>query len=365
MTQRGPARGRNSSTIPTTTSSPSSSHLYTSSVATASTASCPNTPVNCRRGLPTTTTTAPAQHKHLSRTNSNPEKMPKLVSLASPKIVETEIWKKEIYKKVVEEVKEYNHKPKLCKSGSLPNIPNFITSMEIQVVPSQTLTFPQQSRKQTREHEQEILKLCDDIIEEMKVKKSEALAPVEISVDVTDDENHIYGKINKVRIKNNPQSDKFISTKNVTILSDSDEPEYDYPKINWKKKEEAPINSNNTGGYFENQMQQAKKDSDAESACIGYFEHQVLQSRENCFSRHRVEYCEDKVAKSKQNLDTKNSPVGYFENQVIQSRENSYSKNFENQVERPKENSFLKNSAAGYFENLVNILEEAVKDISR
>ena len=30
------------------------------------------------------------------------------------------------------------------------------------------------------------------------------------------------------------------STKNVTILSDSDEPEYDYPKINWKKKEEAP-----------------------------------------------------------------------------------------------------------------------------
>merc|ERR1712227_682898 len=114
--------------------------------------------------------------------SSSLSRLPKLEKLTSPRIVETEIWKKEIYKKVTEEVRDYSYsawpcsKPKLTKSGSLPNLPNYITSIDIQVVPSRTIKFPKKKERQS-EHEKEILKLCGDIITELK--------PAPVNIDIT------------------------------------------------------------------------------------------------------------------------------------------------------------------------------------
>merc|ERR1719410_1988516 len=71
--------------------------------------------------------------------SSSLSRLPKLEKLNSPRIVETEIWKKEIYKKVTEEVRDYSYsalppsKPKLTKSGSLPNLPNYVTNIDIDI----------------------------------------------------------------------------------------------------------------------------------------------------------------------------------------------------------------------------------------
>merc|ERR1712227_348537 len=114
--------------------------------------------------------------------SSSLSRLPKLEKLNSPRIVETEIWKKEIYKKVTEEVRDYSYsalppsKPKLTKSGSLPNLPNYVTSIDIQVIPSRTIKFPKKKEKQS-EHEKEILKLCGDIITELK--------PSPVNIDMT------------------------------------------------------------------------------------------------------------------------------------------------------------------------------------
>merc|ERR1719480_390126 len=110
---------------------------------------------------------APRQHVR----SSSLSRLPKVEQLKSPKIVETEIWKKEIYKKVTEEIRDYGYTstPKLNKrSGSLPNLPNYITSVDIQVVPSRTIRFPNKQNNQSRETEREILKLCGDIVTELK-----------------------------------------------------------------------------------------------------------------------------------------------------------------------------------------------------
>merc|ERR550539_2177953 len=143
------------------------------------------------RDTATTTTTSrqPLRSSSLNR-------IPKVEKLSAPRIVETEIWKKEIYQKVTEEFKEYKYPSKLKKSGSLPNLPHYITSVDIQVVPSRTITFPKKTSKQSQ-HEKEILKLCGDIITELKP------TPVNIKLDLeTDDNESTYGKINKVSIKN-------------------------------------------------------------------------------------------------------------------------------------------------------------------
>merc|ERR1719480_98215 len=164
--------------------------------------------------------------------SSSLSRLPKVEQLKSPKIVETEIWKKEIYKKVTEEIRDYGYSPtpKLTKrSGSLPNLPNYVTSVDIQVVPSRTIRFPDKRNKQSRETEKEILKLCGDIVTELKP------SPLNIDLDIDTEV-----KINKVSIKHshpqknqtNPNSEdksdkqeKFISVRNVQVNTE------DAPKI--------------------------------------------------------------------------------------------------------------------------------------
>ena len=167
---------------------------------------------------------APRQHVR----SSSLSRLPKVEQLKSPKIVETEIWKKEIYKKVTEEIRDYSYTstPKLNKrSGSLPNLPNYITSVDIQVVPSRTIRFPNKQNKQSRETEKEILKLCGDIVTELKP------SPLNIDLDIDTEV-----KINKVSIKHSKpqqnqtntnsegksdQQEKFISVRNVQVTEDA------------------------------------------------------------------------------------------------------------------------------------------------
>merc|ERR1719362_369015 len=129
------------------------------------------------RSSPSSLSSTPRQHVR----SSSLSRLPKVEQLKSPKIAETEIWKKEIYKKVTEEIRDYGYSPtpKLTKrSGSLPNLPNYITSVDIQVVPSRTIRFQNKQNKQSRETEKEILKLCGDIVTELKP------SPLSIDLDI-------------------------------------------------------------------------------------------------------------------------------------------------------------------------------------
>jgi len=283
--------------------------------------------------------------------SSSLSRLPKLEKLTSPRIVETEIWKKEIYKKVTEEVRDYSYsawpcsKPKLTKSGSLPNLPNYITSIDIQVVPSRTIKFPKKKERQS-EHEKEILKLCGDIITELKP------APVNIDIDIdSQDENQTYAKINKVSIKHSePQSqnqpiqnkpeDKFISVKNVQI--EVEEPKTLDPigiKIKQQEKKVDLPNFGNSGGFFQSMIEEEKRskkfeidDASDDIRCMGDI---------------------DSDASSISDVETvKSYNSGTLPSNQTRIRKDTFdvSKN---------------DLGGGYFENLVSILQEAVKDISR
>merc|ERR1719471_373824 len=287
---------------------------------------------------------APSQRQHTR--SSSLSRLPKLAKLTSPKIVETEVWKKEIYKKVTEEVRDYSYstpKPKLTKSGSLPNLPNYITSIDIQVVPSRTIKFLKKKERQS-EHEKEILKLCGDIITELKP------APIDIDID-SQDENQTYAKINKVSIKHSePQSqnqpiqnkpeDKFISVKNVQI--EVEEPKTLDPigiKIKQQEKKIDLPNFGNSGGFFQSMIEEEKRskkfeidDASDDIRCMGDI---------------------DSDASSISDVETvKSYNSGTLPSNQTRIRKDTFdvSKN---------------DLGGGYFENLVSILQEAVKDISR
>merc|ERR1719278_466815 len=243
--------------------------------------SCPSTPLNTRRKfefeLNKTATSQDETVRPSHRSNSSSRlysdrdtattttcrqplrssslnRIPKVEKLSAPRIVETEIWKKEIYQKVTEEFKEYKSPSKLKKSGSLPNLPHYITSVDIQVVPSRTITFPKKTSKQSQ-HEKEILKLCGDIITELKP------TPVNIKLDLEKDNNQsTYGKINKVSIKNQilkpdrttaeteSTTDKFVSVKNVQIEAEPEVvPEEVYIEIKKDQLEDVPLSFTEKG----------------------------------------------------------------------------------------------------------------------
>ena len=249
--------------------------------------SCPTTPLNTRRGRerkePGKTSedlSQSHQTRESQRSNSSSRlytdrelysrqplrssslnRIPKLEKLSAPRIVETEIWKKEIYQKVTEEYKEYKYPSKLTKSGSLPNLPHYVSSVDIQVVPSRTIRFPRRENKQSQ-HEKEILKLCGDIITELKP------APINIKLDLDrDGDQNAYGKINKVCIKNQTEkpettaeteskADKFVSVKNVQIGPEP-QPQPEPITITAKYREKETIKPQNpfsSGGFFQDRI---------------------------------------------------------------------------------------------------------------
>lgn len=293
--------------------------------------------------------------------SSSLSRLPKLEKLNSPRIVETEIWKKEIYKKVTEEVRDYSYsalppsKPKLTKSGSLPNLPNYVTSIDIQVIPSRTIKFPKKKEKQS-EHEKEILKLCGDIITELKP------SPVNIDIDInSEDEHQTYAKINKVSIKHsehqsqnqhtkNKPEDKFISVKNVQIEVEEPEP-LDPVGIKITKKEqksELPMSipqkpSNgfygNSGGFFQSMMEE-----------------------ENRSKKFEIDDASDDI-RCMGDIDSDTSSISDVE--TVKSYNSGTIPSNQTRIRKDTFDVSKNDLGGGYFENLVNILQEAVKDISR
>lgn len=341
---------------------------------------------------------APRQHVR----SSSLSRLPKVEQLKSPKIVETEIWKKEIYKKVTEEIRDYGYSPtpKLTKrSGSLPNLPNYVTSVDIQVVPSRTIRFPDKRNKQSRETEKEILKLCGDIVTELKP------SPLNIDLDIDTEV-----KINKVSIKHSPpqqnqtnsnseeQSDKqekFISVRNVQVTPE------DAPKIkpieievkhNIKKiSQELP----ETVTYSSQRISESvssKSLSPEPTSCRGFsfasrIEQENIANKPERFS----ETVKSKpvspepitgrgfsfASRIKQENDAKKYEIDEtFSNADYDSETSSISdaetvKSYNSGVRnviKGTGSSFdvrKRDLGGGHFENLVNILQEAVKDIER
>ena len=286
--------------------------------------------------------------------SSSLNRIPKLEKLSAPRIVETEIWKKEIYQKVTEEYKEYKYPSKLTKSGSLPNLPHYVSSVDIQVVPSRTIRFPKRDNKQSQ-HEKEILKLCGDIITELKP------APINIKLDLDrDGDQNTYGKINKVCIKNQtekpettaetePKADKFVSVKNVQI-SPEPQPQPEPITITAKYTEKENIKPQNTfssGGFFQDRILNEERfekyekhdtyNRDSETDNEPNYEEIDSESCVSSSSKHTYTISDDDYDKI---------------NPTSESKRPSFLKNYE-------DNNF------GHFENLVNILQEAVNDISR
>merc|ERR1719225_1639414 len=334
--------------------------------------------------------------------SSSLSRLPKVEQLKSPKIVETEIWKKEIYKKVTEEIRDYGYSPtpKLTKrSGSLPNLPNYVTSVDIQVVPSRTIRFPDKRNKQSRETEKEILKLCGDIVTELKP------SPLNIDLDIDTEV-----KINKVSIKHSPpqqnqtntnseeQSDKqekFISVRNVLVTPE------DAPKIkpieievkhNIKKiSQELP----ETVTYSSQRISESvssKSLSPEPTSCRGFsfasrIEQENIANKPERFS----ETVKSKpvspepitgrgfsfASRIKQENDAKKYEIDEtFSNADYDSETSSISdaetvKSYNSGVRnviKGTGSSFdvrKRDLGGGHFENLVNILQEAVKDIER
>merc|ERR1712032_535439 len=313
------------------------------------------------RSSPASLSSAPRQHVR----SSSLSRLPKVEQLKSPKIVETEIWKKEIYKKVTEEIRDYGYTPtpKLTKrSGSLPNLPNYVTSVDIQVVPSRTIRFPNKQNKQSRETEKEILKLCGDIVTELKP------SPLNIDLDI---EAEV--KINKVSIKHSrPQQnqtnsnsegqsdkqEKFISVRNVQVTPE------DAPKI---KPIEVEVKHN------------IKKISQDPPATVTYSSQQISESisskplsPEPTSSRgfsfaSRIKQENDakkyEIDESFSNADYDSETSSISDAETVKS----YNSGVRNVI-KGTGSSFdvrKRDLGGGHFENLVNILQEAVKDIER
>ena len=320
------------------------------------------------RDTTTTTSRQPLRSSSLNR-------IPKVEKLSAPRIVETEIWKKEIYQKVTEEFKEYKYPSKLKKSGSLPNLPHYITSVDIQVVPSRTITFPKKTSKQSQ-HEKEILKLCGDIITELKP------TPVNIKLDLENHDNEsIYGKINKVSIKNpvlKPErsvetestTDKFVSVKNVQIEAEPEvAPEEVYIEIKKDQREEVAVPVK----YTEKGRDLVKA---GHSFSGGLFQDRI--SNEKTLEKYSVcdKYSVDSAGEDQvetdnepnyEEIDSDSSCLSNYSKQTytVSEDEREEKRKLTSDSQRP---SFLKNyeeNNFGHFENLVNILQEAVNDISR
>jgi len=293
--------------------------------------SCPTTPTTPRRSIniqkkldkDTDSITNAARNKvrRAHSLRSKTENEPKLAKLKSPRIVETEIWKKEIYKKVVEEVKEYNDSPKgqrNYRSGSLPNLAEdkYTSRVEIQLR-ANTLNVPEKKRKQS-EHEKEILQLCDDIIAEMKVKKTETVIPLNIDAD----DDPIYDRINK-----GPNSD----TKNTEPI---------YHKIN---KEPIYDKILKTAGH--NRINN-----------FPIYDEINIVEKKDTLVKDTTETIDTYISVKEVNIVTEMVEKDYISPSHRNSSQNHY--------DTPRK--YLgRESSKEYFENLVNILEEAVRDISR
>merc|ERR1711976_1078803 len=336
---------------------------------------------------------APRQHVR----SSSLSRLPKVEQLKSPKIVETEIWKKEIYKKVTEEIRDYSYTstPKLNKrSGSLPNLPNYITSVDIQVVPSRTIRFPNKQNKQSRETEKEILKLCGDIVTELKP------SPLNIDLDIDTEV-----KINKVSIKHSKpkqnqtntnsegksdQQEKYISVRNVQVTAE------DTPKIkpieielkhNIKKiSQELPETYSSKrisesvssltpepvsqGFSFASRLEQEKCSSKPERFSESITSKPMSPEPTRGFSfASRIKQENDA---KKYLIDDTISNADYdSETSSISDAETVRSYNSGHRVRdmvKGTGSSFdvrKRDLGGGHFENLVNILQEAVKDIER
>merc|ERR1719281_1572104 len=304
---------------------------------------------------------APRQHVR----SSSLSRLPKVEQLKSPKIVETEIWKKEIYKKVTEEIRDYGYSPtpKLTKrSGSLPNLPNYVTSVDIQVVPSRTIRFPDKRNKQSRETEKEILKLCGDIVTELKP------SPLNIDLDIDTEV-----KINKVSIKHSPpqqnqtnsnseeQSDKqekFISVRNVQVTPEDAskikpieiEVKHNIKKISQELPETVTYSSQRIS-----ESVSSKSLSPEPTSCRGFsFASRIKQ--ENDAKKYEID-----ETFSNADYDSETSSISDAETVK------SYNSGVRNVI-KGTGSSFdvrKRDLGGGHFENLVNILQEAVKDIER
>merc|ERR1711971_944241 len=367
--------------------------------------SCPTTPLNTRRKFDfdfqktKTSQEEPSRASHRSNSSSrlyierdtggrqplrssSLNRIPKVEKLSAPRIVETEIWKKEIYQKVTEEFKEYKYHSKLKKSGSLPNLPHYITSVDIQVVPSRTITFPKKTSKQSQ-HEKEILKLCGDIITELKP------TPVKIKLDLETEANEsTYGKINKVSIKNptlkaertvetESATDKFVSVKNVQIEAEPEvAPEEVYIEIKKDQREEVPVpvtdvtdvTSVTSVTYTEKGRDLVKP---GPSFSGGRFQDRI--SQEKPFEKYSVcdKYSADSAGEDQvetdnepnyEEIDSDSSSGSHCSQQTytLSDDEKDTKRKLTSDSQRP---SFLKNyeeNNFGHFENLVNILREAV-----
>jgi len=336
-------------------------------------------------------------HQHVR--SSSLSRLPKLSKLTSPKIVETEVWKKEIYRKVTEEVRDYSFPktPKMTRqtrSGSLPNLPNYVTSIDIQVVPSRTIKFKNKQDK-TSEHEKEILKLCGDIITELKP------TPLNINLDLDQaGECQSYSKINKVSIRhsepqtnqkqdkqetgcNKKPADKFISVKNVQIEVEEPKPKPVEIKVTHKinniktfmepsKKIINTIHDNDpvkeiTSTTHANRIKTNGFDSEKyfdESADLrgsgSYF--QSLIEEENRPKKFEID---DSASLVDNDSDT--SSISDVE--TVKSYNSGTLPSYKSHRDVGKGGSSFDVSKSdlggGYFENLVNILQEAVNDISR
>jgi len=329
--------------------------------------------------------------------SSSLSRLPKLSKLTSPKIVETEVWKKEIYRKVTEEVRDYTYPktPKMTRhtrSGSLPNLPNYITSIDIQVVPSRTIKFKNKQDKSS-EHEKEILKLCGDIITELKP------TPLNINLDMDQSgECQSYSKINKVSIRHSEQptkqkqdkqetgcnkkaADKFISVKNVQIEVEEPKPKPVEIKVTHKvnnvktfmepstkvfdtvhDNELVEENSLPANRIKENRFD-SEKYSDESFDLRGsgsYF--QSMIEEENRSKKFEIDDCASMV-----DNDSDTSTISDVE--TVKSYNSGTLPSNKSLREVGKGGSSFDVSKSdlggGYFENLVSILQEAVNDISR
>lgn len=339
---------------------------------------------------------SPPPRQHVR--SSSLSRLPKVEQLKSPKIVETEIWKKEIYKKVTEEIRDYGYTPtpKLNKrSGSLPNLPNYITSVDIQVVPSRTIRFPNKQNNQSRETEREILKLCGDIVTELKP------SPLNINLDIDTEV-----KINKVSIKHshpqpnqtNPygedksdKQEKFISVRNVQVTTEETpkikpieiELKHNIKKISQELPETvtysskrisepvSPLPKSSPGFSFASRLEQENSSSKTERFNESVTSKPVSPEPTRGFSfASRIKQENDA---RKYQIDETFSNADYdSETSSISDAETVKSYNSGSGVRdtlvKGTRSSFdvrKRDLGGGHFENLVNILQEAVKDIER
>merc|ERR1711936_426774 len=323
---------------------------------------------------------APRQHVR----SSSLSRLPKVEQLKSPKIVETEIWKKEIYKKVTEEIRDYSYTstPKLNKrSGSLPNLPNYITSVDIQVVPSRTIRFPNKQNKQSRETEKEILKLCGDIVTELKP------SPLNIDLDIdSEDEYKSYAKINKVSIKHSHPQQKQTNSSNEAKSVKSQSPEEQEKFISVRNvqvnsKEPTKIKPieievrHNVKNITKELPETVSYSSDrySESLTSKPLSPEPNIGRGFSFAS-RIE--QENSSKKFEIDETFSTPDYDSETSSLSDVETVKSYNSGHGVEDRSSSAIIKASGSsfdvrkrdlggGHFENLVNILQEAVKDIER